>query len=146
VANVHYPEAKELWARKLLHWEDDDIRALAVRDAGAYDPAHVFVSDLLAGGGKEITVPGYSRQLVGSRSLVLVSGLLEFRLGNILFGSALAAGQIVKAVVLYQRVTSDPDSRLIYWMDTAPAPNDLPWTTDGGPFGVNFPSGRIMRW
>lgn len=109
------------------------LRAMLLRSTGTYNfnPDHDFVSDVLANGGVEITVASYTRKTPTTVQWVLDDpndySVLKF--DNIPFGN-LEAGQTVSACVLYEFITNDAASPLLYHIDgkirvTAAAPAAL---------------------
>lgn len=96
------------------------LRALLLRSTGTYvfNPDHDFVADLFSNGGVEITVASYARQTLAGKTLTLDDtnnrSVLDF--DNIAYGN-LEVGQTVAALVLYEFLTNDADSPLIYHLD-----------------------------
>lgn len=86
-----------------------DIRAILLRSDGGfvpvYEPDNVTVADMLAQGGgtgnEEISVGGYSRQVLGSLAVSSAAGEGRAAAQKSTF-SALVAGQTVSAAVLYK--------------------------------------------
>ena len=110
------------------------IRALLLRSTGTYvfDPDHDFVSDILANGGVEITVPAYGRKTLTGQLVTLddPNNRAIWDFDDIAFGN-LEVGQNVSAVVWYEFLVNDAGSPLIRYVDgkiriVAAAPVALP--------------------
>lgn len=133
-------------ARASFDWLNDDIRVLILKTTAVRNAAHEFVADVIAG---SVEIPtattNYVRKqlLAASRSIVIVGETVELRGPNPIWTPTLTAGHAIGAIVTYKRVTTDADSPVISWCDGGSSPNELPWTTDGGEFEVQWPGGVV---
>lgn len=112
------------------------LKWMLLRNTGAYtfNPDHDFVADLFSNGGVECTVASYLRQVAAGKTMTLddATNRSIYTQDPVDFG-ALEAGQTVSAFVMYQHVTNDADSPLIFHCDGlirigAAAPAAIPET------------------
>lgn len=96
------------------------LKALLLRSTGAYafNPDHDFVADIFSNGGVEISVASYVRKTLTTPQWTLddTNDYTVFKFDNIPFGN-LEAGQTVVACVLYEFITNDAASPLMYHID-----------------------------
>lgn len=114
---------------------------VALMKGGSFNNAHVYFSDLTMGT-NELSVVGYTRKDIGTRTLTAVGSDYQFG-GAVVNWAALTAGQTITGVVLGKFTAGDPDTaiELIYWEDGGTSPNELPWATDGGAFDYDISAG-----
>lgn len=105
-----------------LDWAGSSVlKALLLRSTGSYtvNPDHDVINDILSGGGGvEITVAGYARQTLTSKTATLddTNDRTKLDCDDIDFGS-LPAGQTVAAAVIYEQITNDTDSIPLIYLD-----------------------------
>jgi len=127
------------------------LRALLERSTSTYAPNKDddFLDAFTTGGGVEISVGGYSRQTLASKTVTIndANDRIELSCSNLNFGT-LAAGQTVKAIIVYQQVGGDDttpgDDVLICRIDTDSG-GVLPVATAGGAFQVTINSGGLIQ-
>ena len=93
------------------------IKAMLVNSAYAHNPDNNFVSAIVA---NEITVGGYARQTLASKSVAQddTNNRVNYAAANVTF-SALVAGQTIGGVVILRDTGADATSELIAFGDTA---------------------------
>lgn len=108
-----------------------DIRVLLVNETETFDPDDNFVSDVV---GNEISVSGYSRQSLGTRTVTEddTNNRVVLNAATTAFG-ALAAGQTINAAIIYRHVGgTDSANPLIGFIDLTNTP------TNGGTFSIDW--------
>lgn len=97
-----------------------NLRWMLLRSTSTYNfnPDDDFVGDLFTNGAVEISVPSYARQAAAGNAVTLddANNRSIFSENTVAFG-ALEAGQTVKAFVLYEFITNDAASPLIFYTD-----------------------------
>ena len=144
MANLIYNNFLLGIAKQTINWETGVFRALLVRSTSAYTPNKDDndLADFTAGGGVEISASGYARDTIDNAATALdaANDRVELDGDNLDFGSA-AAGQTVKAILVYQQVggddTTPEDDLLVAYIDTD-AGGLLPIDTAGGPVTVTI--------
>jgi len=122
----------------LAEWQFSTFKWVLMR-TGSFTRGDAFLSTVLASG-SEVSVSGYSRATLVGATQTLNSILHQFEYGATApnFG-ALAAGQTVTALVLYQLVTTDANSIPIGWQDLGGVATNVI-----SPFVVSFPSNIVI--
>lgn len=93
-------------------------KALLTKTAGVTDPDLDFVADVLATAADEITVAGYSRQTLASKTVTLDdTGNRGLGDSDALSFGTLTAGETVTGMLIYREVTNDSDSPVYAWYD-----------------------------
>lgn len=96
------------------------LKALLLRSTGSYtfNPDHDFVADVFSNGGVEITVASYVRKTLTTVQWTLddTNNYSVLKFDNIAFG-ALESGQTVAACLIYEFITNDAASPLLYHID-----------------------------
>ncbi len=114
-----YKSGSSLYASSALDWAADDIRALLVSSAYAFNADHAFVADLVG----ELTHGSYSRKILGSKSVTQSAdgdgNPVDKLNAAALTWSSLAGGTNPAKLVLYKRITNDAASVLIACLDVA---------------------------
>lgn len=99
----------------------DNIKALLVSDAYAYNAAHEFVADVvaseLAGTGYAGGFGGAGRKALAGKAVALVGALASFDADDLTW-AGLDAGT-VGGIIVFREATSDADSPLIAFLDPA---------------------------
>lgn len=143
MANILYTNALREALNRLLVSATGSVivRAMLERSTSGYTPDidHDFLDAFTGGSGVELSVTGYSRQTLGSKSTANddTADRAEFTHGVITFAS-LASGQTAKAMLLYLQVggddTTPEDDILLAYLDTMGGVLDFPIATNGGDF------------
>lgn len=113
MANTRYPKGNERFATGTLSWTSDDIRVMLVRDTYTYNPAHQFVSDVVASDN------GRSAALVNKTA---TNGEVDADDTTITATAAVACN----ALILFRHTGNNATADLIAYLDT-PA-TGLPFT------------------
>lgn len=112
-----------------------DFRMLLLRTGTAYvyDPDDNFVADVLTGGVLELSVSGYSRQVLANVGVTENDTLdrVEYEADQVQFAS-LASGQTIDAAIVFVQVTTDADSYLVSYYNLVDTP------TNGGNINIQF--------
>lgn len=111
-------------ARMLLLWE-----------GGAFNPAHQFVSDVIAGS-LEMNGGSYARQTPGGLAIGVGGDYVVIQ-GNPVTFTALPTGHQTIAAILYFNTGSNSTSPVLAYYDGGVAPNDVPKDTNGGDLVVS---------
>jgi len=132
MANAVYPKAKERGLVGGINWTAGNIRVALVRTSGGSNPytygaAHQFLSSVHS----DARVATSSN--FGSKSVT--DGVANA--ANVTF-AAVPAGDACQALVIYEHVTDDSDSKLIAYIDSA---TGLPVTPNGGDITVEWDTG-----
>jgi len=132
MANV-YNRTKRNALEGDLELDSAVIKCLLLKTSAlAFDPDHNFVADVIAGAG-EVTVAGYARQTLGSKTFAQddTNNRGEAKNNELTFGP-LTAGETIGAAVVYREVTNDADSVVVAHYDLADTP------TNGGSEKIQF--------
>lgn len=129
-------------AKQTIDWEVDVFKALLVRSTSTYvpDKDDNDLVDFTGDGGVEITAAGYARDTLANAAVNADAGndRSELDCDNLDFGTP-AAGQTVKAILIYKQVggddTTPEDDLLVAYIDTD-AGALLPVATAGGAFTI----------
>ena len=135
MTNARYAKGREAVLKKLVDFENDEIRVYAV-DTGAYTvdlAADEFLADIPSGAREGFEV---------LTNVTVVNGVIDA--DDVVF-AAMPAGDSVEALVLVQWVTAAADSRLLAWIDTA---TGLPFTPADVDVNITWDSGanKIVAW
>jgi hypothetical protein len=118
-------KALQLFANGGLDWDGAQVvKALLERSTSTYVPSrnHNFLDAFTGGGGVELSVASYARQVVGTRGVTKNDGSkrIELTAANLSFGN-LEAGQTVKGLLLYVQTggndASPADDELLAYFD-----------------------------
>jgi hypothetical protein len=126
-------------ATNSVTYTSDTIKIGLLKSSAAPDRTINFVSDLVPAT-NEISVSGYSRQTLGSKTVTEVDGgtnQIQFDAADALF-SALASGQTVGWAFVYKEVTVDGDSPVICILDLTDT------ATNGGDITVQFAAAGVF--
>lgn len=136
MASGMYNTGKESLVDGTIVWGTSDMRVLLVTSGYTFDPDHDFVADLTPGS-NEISVAGYSRQVLGGEVVVVddANNRVEFDATDVVF-SGLAAGQTIAAAVVYLHTGSDATAQLLAYIDLADTPTNggdvtIQWDPEG---------------
>ena len=142
MATIRYPQyAANAVCQARFDWLTGDFWVLLLRSSATYDEDDVYVSDVIAGG-QEIVRVGYERLPLEGRLIDVVAGVVRL-LGDDVSWDGIAASDQIGAAIVYQKEATDAESPVVFWYDGGSAPNELPFTTDGGPFAVEWPDGVV---
>jgi hypothetical protein len=143
VADTVYDNFKWFIADGTIVWPTSDIHVLllATTVAGAFAPALVHVSDLLAVTGvAEVTGGGYTRLALAGRAVVQNPGLnrAEYQASNPSWAAA-SWTNTVALVVYLEGGGTDATRVLISYHDSG-----FPKAPNGGAFTPVWPGGRVI--
>lgn len=128
MANRVYDKAVGAFLKKLIDWENDDIRAILI-DLADYTPdlaAHEFLS----------SVPGAARVSTAALAGRTVTGRVVDA-ADTTFSAV--TGDQSEAILLYLHTGNDATARLIFLVDTASS--GIPVTPNGGDILVQWDNG-----
>lgn len=127
MSNQLYDKGREKFAKALINWETDVIKAVLV-DTGAYtfNQTHEFLSDI-AGAARIST-------LVALSGKTATGGACDAN--DVTFPAV--SGTTIEAIVIYKEGASDAASPLLAFIDTA---TGLPITPNTGDIIVNWDNG-----
>lgn len=118
-----YTDARARLASGGLDWGNADLRVLLLDAAGTYvpDPSDVFVAELLPGA-NELDATNYQREPLTGRSVEISGDEVELIADDVTWVD-LADGDdspypSVQALVIFEQVTDDSDSRLVAWIES----------------------------
>jgi len=124
-------------------WASGTWEALLLKGSGyTFNRDHDFVADLTPAS-NEVTVSGYSRQTLGSKTRTIddTNDRITYDAADPNFGT-LAAGETVSAMVLFRFVTGDSDSILYGYYDLVDtATNGTSFTVTLGAAGLSYIDG-----
>jgi hypothetical protein len=129
MATTTYNNFKQLLLNGGVDLDTDTIRALIIDDTTSYTPnvdSHIYVDDVTAVA-SEMSGTGYSRKTLNvsvSQDNANDQGVAD---ADDLSYTGLDAGTI-QGVLIYKEVTTDADSPVIGWYESA----DFPLPTNGG--------------
>jgi hypothetical protein len=120
VANV-YNRAKKRLLSAELNLATADLRALLL-SSYTFNPDHDFVAQVVA---TELSGGGYARATVTGETFLEddAGDRGRMQLPQLAFG-AIATGQTIAGLVLFEHTGSDATATLIAWYPTAPTPTD----------------------
>jgi hypothetical protein len=136
MANTLYDKARERFLKAQLNWLSDTVKCILV-DTGAYTPnfsTHEFLSDIPSGARIGSTAG------IALTNQAVVAGAADA--DDVTFSSV--TGASIEALVLFKFGTTDADSPLICYIDTA---TGLPITPNGGDIIITWDNGanRIFK-
>jgi hypothetical protein len=113
MADLLYNRGLDVWST----FTSDTVRALLLKTGYTPNVDHDFVADLTVAS-YEITVAGYSRQTLGTKTRTIddTNNRITYDCADPAFGT-LTAGETVVAMVVYKFVTNDADSILLGYYD-----------------------------
>lgn len=123
-----YDKGREAFAKGLIAWDSDDIRAILV-DSADYTvdfAAHDFLDD----------IPGAARVAVSAASLANKTATLGVCDADDITINGVSGDQF-EAIVLYKHTGTEGTSRLIAYIDNY---TGLPCTPNGGNITIQWPS------
>lgn len=125
-------------ATNSVTFTSDTIKIGLLKSSAAPDRTANFVSDVVAGSA-EISVSGYSRQTLGSKTVTEsdASSRVEYDAADAAF-TGLASGQTIGWAFVYKEVTNDADSPVICILDLTDTP------TNGGDITIQFNSAGVF--
>lgn len=132
MANV-FNRGKLQLGEQAFSGEDFRILLLRTGTAYSYDPDDNFVADVLTGGVLEISVSGYSRQVLANVTVTEddANDRVNYAADAPQFAS-LASGQTIDAAIVFVQVTNDADSYLVSYYNLVDTP------TNGGNINILF--------
>lgn len=129
MANALYDKARQRFLEGQLNWRDDEIRAILV-DTGSYTvnlTSHEFLSDI----GSSSRVASLDQAFQNKTTDGGAADADDIRFTAV-------TGASIEAIVLYKKGSSDSNSPLIAYIDTA---TGLPITPNGGDIIVTWDNG-----
>jgi hypothetical protein len=122
LANLVYNKGLEEIAKALSDLDGSDLRVLLVKTTYTPDKDHLFVDDGSADDplSHEITVSGYSRQALASKTVTRddTNDFAYLDAADAVF-AALASGQTVGGAILFRHTGTDTTAPLIAYYDLA---------------------------
>lgn len=115
MADLLYNRGLDVWST----FTSDTVKALLLKTGYTPNKDHDYVDDLTPAS-YEITVAGYSRPTLGSKTRTIddTNDRITYDAADPSFGT-LTAGETVVAMVVYKFVTNDADSILLGYYDLA---------------------------
>lgn len=145
MANAWYNQAKGRLLNGDLVLSTDTIKALLLKGTGyTFDKDH-DAPDNLTPASNEVSGGSYARQTLGTKSGTVddSNDLGYWSCGTITFTAVPAqGGSNVTALVIYEHVTNDTDSRLIAYFDTG---TGFPLTPNGGDITVTISASGLLK-
>lgn len=145
MANAWYNQAKGRLLNGDLILSSDTIKAMLLKGTSySFDKDHDAPTDLTPAS-NEVSGGSYARQTLGTKSGTVddTNDLGYFSCGTITFSAVPAqGGSNVTALVIYEHVTNDTDSRLIAYFDTG---TGFPLTPNGGDITVTIAATGLLK-
>ncbi len=115
------------------------IKAALVKSAYTHNPDDDSMSDI-TGGTNEITVSGYSRQTLGTKTLTQddTNDRVVYDAADPVFSSLVAGQTVGGAVIFYDPGTGDANTVLLAFLDVTDT------ATNGGTITINFSADGVL--